>query len=46
MTRSGCFLTGDLAVMHSDGYVEIRDRSKDTIISGARTSPWSKSSTC
>ena len=30
----GCFLTGDLAVMHPDGYVEIRDRSKDIIISG------------
>jgi fatty-acyl-CoA synthase len=26
--------TGDLAVMHSDGYVEIKDRSKDIIISG------------
>ena len=35
VTRSGCFLTGDLAVMHPDGYVEIRDRSKDIIISGA-----------
>ena len=34
VTRSGCFLTGDLAVMHPDGYVEIRDRSKDVIISG------------
>jgi fatty-acyl-CoA synthase len=34
VTRSGCFLTGDLAVMHPDGYVEIRDRSKDIIISG------------
>jgi fatty-acyl-CoA synthase len=33
-TRSGCFLTGDLAVMHPDGYVEIRDRSKNIIISG------------
>ena len=33
-TRSGCFLTGDLGVMHPDGYVEIRDRSKDIIISG------------
>jgi acyl-CoA synthetase (AMP-forming)/AMP-acid ligase II len=33
-TRSSCFLTGDLAVMHPDGYVEIRDRSKDIIISG------------
>ena len=34
MTRSGCFLTGDLGVMHPDGYVEIRDRGKDIIISG------------
>jgi fatty-acyl-CoA synthase len=34
VTRAGCFLTGDLAVMHPDGYVEIRDRSKDIIISG------------
>lgn len=33
-TRSGCFLTGDLAVMHPDGYVEIHDRSEDIIISG------------
>src|SRR6202012_2863104 len=30
----GWFHTGDLAVMHPDGYVEIRDRSKDIIISG------------
>jgi fatty-acyl-CoA synthase len=34
VTRSGCFLTGDLAVQHPDGYVEIRDRSKDIIVSG------------
>ena len=34
VTRGGCFLTGDLAVMHPDGYVEIRDRSKDIIVSG------------
>ncbi len=27
-------LTGDLAVQHPDGYVEIRDRQKDIIISG------------
>jgi len=30
----GWFHSGDLAVKHSDGYVEIRDRSKDIIISG------------
>ena len=34
VTRNGCFLTGDLAVTHPDGYVEIRDRRKDVIISG------------
>ncbi|MEM9735943.1 MAG: acyl-CoA synthetase [Pseudomonadota bacterium] len=30
----GWFHTGDLAVKHADGYVQIRDRSKDVIISG------------
>ena len=30
----GWFRSGDLAVMHPDGYVEIKDRSKDIIISG------------
>ncbi len=30
----GWFRTGDLAVMHPDGYLEIKDRSKDVIISG------------
>ena len=30
----GWFHTGDLAVVHSDGYVKIKDRSKDVIISG------------
>jgi fatty-acyl-CoA synthase len=30
----GVFHTGDLAVMHPDGYVEIKDRAKDVIISG------------
>ena len=28
------FRTGDVAVMHDHGYVEVRDRSKDVIISG------------
>ncbi len=30
----GWFHSGDLAVWHPDGYVEIKDRSKDIIISG------------
>ncbi|MEQ9332736.1 acyl-CoA synthetase [Thalassobaculum sp.] len=30
----GWFHTGDLAVMHGDGYIEVKDRSKDIIISG------------
>jgi fatty-acyl-CoA synthase len=30
----GWFHTGDAAVVHPDGYVEIRDRIKDVIISG------------
>ncbi len=30
----GWYHTGDLAVMESDGYVKIKDRSKDVIISG------------
>ena len=30
----GWFHTGDLAVMHPNGYVEIKDRAKDIIISG------------
>ena len=32
--REGWFHTGDLAVWHPDNYVEIKDRSKDIIISG------------
>jgi fatty-acyl-CoA synthase len=32
--RGGFFHTGDAAVVHPDGYVEIRDRYKDVIISG------------
>ena len=31
---SGWFHSGDLGVMHSDGYIELKDRSKDIIISG------------
>jgi fatty-acyl-CoA synthase len=30
----GWFHSGDLGVLHEDGYVELRDRSKDIIISG------------
>ena len=30
----GYFRTGDLGVMHPDGYIELRDRLKDVIISG------------
>jgi fatty-acyl-CoA synthase len=32
--RGGWYHTGDLAVMQADGYVKIKDRSKDVIISG------------
>jgi fatty-acyl-CoA synthase len=32
--RGGWFHSGDLAVMHPDGYIQIKDRSKDIIISG------------
>lgn len=32
--REGWFWTGDVAVVHTDGYVEIKDRAKDIIISG------------
>ncbi|MGH7264556.1 MAG: AMP-binding enzyme, partial [Candidatus Rokuibacteriota bacterium] len=32
--RDGWFHTGDLAVQHPDGYIEVKDRSKDVIISG------------
>ena len=32
--RGGWFHSGDAAVVHPDGYIEIRDRIKDVIISG------------
>lgn len=32
--RDGWFHSGDAAVIHPDGYIEIRDRLKDVIISG------------
>ncbi|XP_050230024.1 trans-cinnamate:CoA ligase, peroxisomal-like [Mercurialis annua] len=32
--KNGWFATGDVGVIHPDGYVEIKDRSKDVIISG------------
>lgn len=32
--RGGWFHSGDLGVVHSDGYIEVKDRKKDIIISG------------
>jgi fatty-acyl-CoA synthase len=32
--RGGWFHSGDLGVMHPDGYIELKDRAKDIIISG------------
>ena len=32
--EGGWFHTGDLGVMHPDGYIQLKDRSKDIIISG------------
>lgn len=32
--RGGWFHSGDIGVMHADGYIELRDRAKDIIISG------------
>ena len=32
--REGWFHSGDLAVIHSNGYIQVKDRSKDIIISG------------
>ncbi|KAI3902346.1 hypothetical protein MKW92_036458 [Papaver armeniacum] len=34
LKNDGWFYTGDVGVMHPDGYIEIKDRSKDVIISG------------
>ena len=39
----GWFHSGDIAVLHPDGSIELRDRKKDIIISGGRTSARSKS---
>ena len=33
-SKGGWFHTGDLAVVHPDGYIELKDRKKDVIISG------------
>lgn len=32
--QNGWFVSGDLAVIHPDGYIQIKDRAKDIIISG------------
>ena len=32
--ENGWFHSGDLAVVHSNGYIQVKDRSKDIIISG------------
>ena len=32
--ENGWFHSGDLAVIHEDGYIQLKDRSKDIIISG------------
>jgi fatty-acyl-CoA synthase len=32
--QAGWFRSGDLGVMHPDGYLEVKDRSKDIIVSG------------
>ena len=34
--RGGVFHSGDLGVWHPDGYIELRDRAKDVVISGRR----------
>ena len=45
--RGGWFHSGDLGVMHPDGYIELRDRSRTSSSPAARTSPpsrWSRRS--
>jgi fatty-acyl-CoA synthase len=37
--RGDWFHSGDLGVMQPDGYVQLRDRAKDVVVSGGRTSP-------
>jgi fatty-acyl-CoA synthase len=32
--KGGWFHSGDLGVLHTDGYIQLKDRSKDIIISG------------
>jgi len=32
--QNGWFMSGDLAVVHPDGYIQVKDRAKDIIISG------------
>ena len=32
--KDGWFMSGDLAVIHEDGYAQVKDRAKDIIISG------------
>ncbi len=32
--QQGWFMSGDLAVIHEDGYIQVKDRAKDIIISG------------
>ena len=32
--KNGWFMSGDLAVIHPDGYLQVKDRAKDIIISG------------